>query len=69
VVEGASGDNSNQRIAQDVRLGIMQDVVPWRNFWLAVLMIVAYPVYLLIRSHLFEKERWSDSDLSPYSSD
>jgi hypothetical protein len=69
VIEGASGDNRNQRIAQNVRLSMIHDVVPWRNFWFAVLMILAYPVYLGVRSHLFEKERWADSELSPYSSD
>jgi len=69
VVEGASGDDHDQRIQQPVSLSLTHDVVPWRNFWLAVLAIVAYPLYLALRVHAFERQRWSESDLSPYSSD
>jgi hypothetical protein len=31
-----------------------------------VLVILIYPVYLLIRSSTYERERWSDSNYSPY---
>jgi len=69
VVEGASGDDHDQRIQQSVSLSMKRDVVPWQNFWLVVLAIVAYPAYLAFRRYSFEKQRWSESDFSPYSSD
>jgi len=69
VVEGASGDERDQRIEQSAQLRLTHDVVPWRNFWFTVLAIIAYPLYLGIRSHLFERERWSQSDFNPYSSE
>jgi hypothetical protein len=69
VVEGASGDDHDQRIPQNVFLSLTHDVVPWRNFWLAVLAIVAYPLYLVFSKYTFERQRWSESDFNPYSSE
>jgi len=67
VVEGASGDQSGQRIRQGVDLVLRHDVTPWRNFWIAVLIILSAPLYLAYRAFAFEKERWAESDLNPYS--
>jgi hypothetical protein len=67
VVQGASGGDPQNR--QSVRLSMTHDVVPWRNFWLAVLAIAVYPLYLAFRAYQIERQRWSESDFSPYSSD
>lgn len=38
----------------------------WSNFVLALLAMLAYPIYIGVRYHLFEARRWSSSDNSPY---
>ena len=38
----------------------------WSNFFLGLLCMLAYPLYVGIRYHLFEAKRWSSSDNSPY---
>jgi hypothetical protein len=43
-------------------------VTPWQNFWLVLIALLIYPGYLFYQRFAFEKERWSDSELSPYSS-
>ena len=65
VIEGASGDEHGARLAQPVSLELRHDVVPWRNFWLAILAILAYPALLLWRRMGFEKARWAESDFGP----
>lgn len=67
VVDGASGDESGQRIRDNVDLVMRHDVAPWQNFWIAVLAILLCPLYLAFRFFSFEKERWADSDFNPYS--
>lgn len=69
LVEGAGGDDQGRRLSQGVYLRMTQDVVPWQNFWIALLGILAYPGYLIYRSYRFEKERWAQSDFNPYASD
>jgi hypothetical protein len=63
VVEGASG-HANGR-GTTVHLELRHDVAPWRNFWLGLLAICAYPVLLLWRRSRFEAERWEDSHFGP----
>jgi hypothetical protein len=65
VVEGTSGDNSNRPVNATIQIGLRHDIVVWRNFWIAVLLILSYPVILAIRSGVAERERWSDSDFRP----
>ena len=38
----------------------------WSNFVLALFAMLAYPIYIGVRYHLFEAKRWSSSDNSPY---
>ncbi|MEA3208323.1 MAG: hypothetical protein QOE70_1380 [Chthoniobacter sp.] len=40
----------------------------WSNFLIGVCVLLAYPIYLSIRRHGFERQRWSESDFSPYGS-
>lgn len=65
VVDGASGDSNNHPLNSTVQIGLRHDIVVWRNFWIAVLLILSYPVLLAVRSGVAERERWSDSDFSP----
>ena len=69
IVEGSSGDNSSTPVNSSVQLGLREDVTTWRNFWIAVVVILLYPLYLLIRAITYERERWSDSRYSPYKVD
>lgn len=62
VVAGAGGDDSGKQPLVRVSLSLQHDVAPWRNFWLAVLVILIYPGYLFFRSAAYEKERWSDAE-------
>jgi hypothetical protein len=62
VVDAVSGSNSGSPLNSTLHIGLRHDVVVWRNFWIAVLLIVSYPAFLLIRSAVAERERWSDSD-------
>ncbi|HWW21635.1 MAG TPA: DUF4178 domain-containing protein [Steroidobacteraceae bacterium] len=65
LVDGTSGDNSGRPLDTSIQIGLRYDVVVWRNFWIAVLLILSYPIYLAFRSGVAERERWSDSDYSP----
>lgn len=65
VVEGTAGADSGNS-PRDVLLRLVHDVTPWRNFWLAVGMILAYPAWLGWRRYKFERDRWYESDLDPY---
>jgi predicted RNA-binding Zn-ribbon protein involved in translation (DUF1610 family) len=64
VVDGESGDNSGRPLDTSIQIGLRYDVVVWRNFWIAILLILSYPLYLALRSASAERERWSDSDWS-----
>ncbi len=46
---------------------LRRGVVIWSNYFLALLLLAAYPLYACWRSSRFERDRWSDSDLSPYN--
>jgi hypothetical protein len=46
---------------------ITRDVPLWANFWIALALLLAYPVYRTFRAHVFERTRWMDSDYSPYA--
>lgn len=45
---------------------VARDVVVWSNFWIALALVLLYPVYCWMRSHAFERARWMESDFSPY---
>jgi hypothetical protein len=67
IVEGAAG-NANGRPTL-VHLALNHDVAPWRNFWLALLAIAAYPAVLIWQRRRFEADRWAESDYGPVSDD
>jgi hypothetical protein len=62
VVAGSSGDQSGRSVKGSVQISLQHDLTPWRNFWIAIALILAYPTYLAIRSAVSERQRWSDSD-------
>jgi predicted RNA-binding Zn-ribbon protein involved in translation (DUF1610 family) len=62
IVAGGGADQSGLPLKVPVYLSLRHDIVPWRNFWLAVLAILIYPGYLLYRNYANEKERWSEAD-------
>ncbi len=64
-IEGAA-DAAVTDMAFDVR--VVRDVVLWANFWIALALILAYPLYCILRAHSFERSRWMESDFSPYTS-
>lgn len=47
---------------------VVRDVTVWSNFWIALVLLLVYPLYCWLRSFLFESQRWSDSDYSPFRS-
>jgi hypothetical protein len=49
-------------------LTVVRDVIAWSNFWIALGLLVSYPLYCWIRANAFERARWMESDFSPYSS-
>ena len=57
IVEGATGDIN----VGPVNLRMTHDVVPWRNFWLVALLILAYPAWLLFQVQRFERQRWAEN--------
>ena len=62
VVAGSSGDQSGRPVKASVQIGLQHDLTTWRNFWIAIALILVYPTYLAIRSAVYERQRWSDSD-------
>ena len=39
----------------------------WSNFWLGLAAIGLWPLWVLMRSWSFEKERWMESEFNPYT--
>ncbi|WP_205503352.1 DUF4178 domain-containing protein [Rufibacter psychrotolerans] len=54
-------------LPESFHLKLVQDVAIWSNFWIALLLIAAVPVVQGIRHYSFEKDRWMNSDYSPYT--
>jgi hypothetical protein len=53
--------------AVDFSIRIKRDVPVWGNFILAILIIMAYPLFICFRSGSFETKRWANSDTMPNS--
>lgn len=49
-------------------LTVVRDVVGWSNFFIAFALVLIYPIYCGWRASMFERQRWMDSDYSPYGS-
>ncbi len=43
---------------------VMHGGVFWSNFWMVLMVLLAYPLYLFFRSASFERRRWAESELS-----
>jgi hypothetical protein len=65
LVDGSGRGQNGQQLTESVGLTLHHDVVPWRNFWLSVLLILLYPGYLFLRSMQFEQQRYSEQVVSP----
>jgi hypothetical protein len=50
-----------------VHLRVMRGVLPYTNIFLFFLFLLILPVVTRIRSLLFERKRWAESDHNPYS--
>lgn len=46
---------------------VVRDVVVWSNFWIAILLVLIYPTYCLVRSWMFERARWIDNEYAPWA--
>ena len=46
-------------------VSVVRDVVVWSNFWIALALVLAYPMYCWLRSYTFERARWLQSDYMP----
>lgn len=44
---------------------VVRDVVVWSNFWIALALLLIYPVYCWLRAYAFERARWLESDYTP----
>lgn len=66
VVDSASGDAHGAPSQTPIQLSLTHNVAPWQNFWIACAVILIYPVFLIYRRFVFERERWSDSAFNPY---
>ena len=59
----ATADPAVQAMPFSVK--VVRDVVVWSNFWIALGLILIYPIYCWIRSYTFERARWLESDYAP----
>jgi ABC-type multidrug transport system fused ATPase/permease subunit len=46
---------------------VVRDVLVWSNFWIALCLLLPYPLYCWYRAYRFENARWAESDYSPYT--
>lgn len=51
----------------DLQIAVVRDKPTWSNFWVALLLLMAYPVWVMVRSWRFETQRWTNSDFAPAS--
>ncbi len=63
-------ESQTEPVNPDVSFGLKltRDVMVWSNFWIGFVALWAYPVFKWLREHAFERERWSASDSSPFTS-
>jgi hypothetical protein len=47
------------------KVTVVRDVVVWSNFWIAFVLLLAYPSYCWLRAYAFERARWLESDFTP----
>ncbi|MEJ6978994.1 DUF4178 domain-containing protein [Pedobacter sp. P351] len=61
----ASGDPSQTFL----HIRVTSNVTLWRNIFLAIFILSLYPLYCWYTMRNFEKQRWMNSDHSPYESE
>ena len=61
-------DASGTVPATPVRLQVERGGLFWSNFILGLVAISLWPLWLKLRTSSFEKQRWLESDFSPYAS-
>jgi hypothetical protein len=59
----ASADSAVKQMPYKVT--IVRDVMSWSNFWIALALVLIYPVYCWARAWTFERARWMESDQPP----
>lgn len=59
----ASADPAVQ--AMPFSVSVVRDVIAWSNFWIALALVLLYPLYCWMRSYTFERARWLESDYTP----
>lgn len=60
-------DASSTVTSSPIRLTVQRGGLFWSNFWLGIAAICLWPLWVLMRSSSFEKQRWMESDFSPYA--
>jgi hypothetical protein len=58
-----------QGLPASFTLRVRRNVPVWSNFFVALMLMLVYPMFLGMRKRNFEVKRWSASDYSPYASD
>ncbi|HEY9048707.1 MAG TPA: DUF4178 domain-containing protein [Ohtaekwangia sp.] len=51
---------------QTFSIKVTRNVSMLVNFWVTLLLLMAFPIFYLIRRQMIEVKRWSESDYSPY---
>ena len=51
--------------AMPFTVAVVRDVMVWSNFWIALVLVLAYPLYCWLRAYTFERARWLESDFTP----
>lgn len=55
--------------SNNISIELYRDGVINLNLWIAYILIIIGPLFILFKRYSFEKRRWSNSDYSPYESD
>jgi hypothetical protein len=53
----------------NLSIKVQSNVTLWRNILLTLLVLLLYPLYCWFRMRSYEKQRWRNSDFSPYESE
>lgn len=53
----------------NINIKLFRDAVVTWNLWIAYVLILIGPAFILLRRFNFEKKRWSNSDYSPYETE
>jgi hypothetical protein len=60
---------SGNRSITNLRVAVTTNVTLWMNLFVTCLLLCIYPIYCWVRMQNFEKQRWMNSDYSPYDTD